>query len=225
MTKRMIAPAIFGLVGIVILINLGLWQSRRLAWKEAILADIEARMAAGVMALPARPREDAHEYLGVAAKGIIEPAEIHILSSHPDHGPGYRVIAAFVIDGRRVLLDRGFVPSRLKDALRITGQAEIEANLLWPDEIDPAFTPEPDLASNIWFARDVPALAEELRTEPVLLVARSSSLGAHEVLAVPVDTGSIPNNHKNYMITWFLLAIAWFGMTVFWLWRIRRRSF
>ena len=46
MTRRMIFPLLLGIVGAAILISLGVWQLQRLAWKEAILADISARIMA-----------------------------------------------------------------------------------------------------------------------------------------------------------------------------------
>ena len=42
--RRYIFPVLLGLVGIAILLSLGFWQMRRLAWKEALLADINARI-------------------------------------------------------------------------------------------------------------------------------------------------------------------------------------
>lgn len=74
----------------------------------------------------------------------------------------------------------------------------------------------------LWFARDVPALAGALGTEPVMVVAREVAGEAQGVVPVPVDASAIPNDHRQYAITWFSLAVVWAGMTVFFLWRIRR---
>jgi len=40
----------------------------------------------------------------------------------------------------------------------------------------------------------------------------------------PVDTAGIPNNHRQYAITWFSMAVLWLGMTAFLVWRITRRT-
>ncbi|MGB3148971.1 MAG: SURF1 family protein, partial [Paracoccaceae bacterium] len=32
----------------------------------------------------------------------------------------------------------------------------------------------------------------------------------------------VPNNHLNYAITWFSLAVVWAGMTLALAWRIRQ---
>ena len=83
------------------------------------------------------------------------------------------------------------------------------------------FTPEPEGA--LWFARDVPAMARALEAEPLLIVAREITPGS-AVTPLPVSTEGIPNDHLHYAITWFGLALVWLGMTVFLMWRIKRRT-
>jgi surfeit locus 1 family protein len=101
------------------------------------------------------------------------------------------------------------------------GAVTVRGNLHWPDEVD-GFTPEADPVRNIWYARDVAALAAHLDTEPVLVIARSLSVPDGSIEPLPVDTSGIPNDHLNYAITWFSLAALWLGMTLYLLWRIRR---
>ncbi|MEM6408336.1 MAG: SURF1 family protein [Pseudomonadota bacterium] len=224
MTKRMIIPLIFGLVGCAILISLGVWQVQRLAWKEGILAEIEQEIAADPVPLPAEPDPEADRYLPVMLEGDFTGEELHVLFSIKNVGPGYRVIAPFnTKDGRRVLVDRGFAYTTEKDLNRSADDVALIGNLHWPEEID-SFTPEPDIASNIWFARDVPEMARQLGAEPLLIVARSETPRTPGVSPVPVTPTGIPNDHLQYAITWFLLAIAWAGMTAYLLWRIRQRT-
>jgi surfeit locus 1 family protein len=132
------------------------------------------------------------------------------------------VIAAFQTeDGRRILVDRGFLPEDQRSQPRIATAARLSGTLHWPDEVD-SFTPPPDAARAIWFARDVPAMAAALQTEPVLVVAREAT--GDGITPLPVDTQGIPNNHLNYAVTWFSLAAVWAGMTLLLLWRIRQRT-
>ena len=37
---RFVGILLFGMVGVAILLSLGVWQVKRLAWKEAVLSDI-----------------------------------------------------------------------------------------------------------------------------------------------------------------------------------------
>ena len=113
MTKRMIVPLIFGLVGAAILVSLGSWQLRRLEWKEGVLAEIEARINDSPVALPAAPDPEADRFLAVQATGRFTGGQVRVLASVKQVGPGHRLIAAFETDGRRVLVDRGFNDSSL----------------------------------------------------------------------------------------------------------------
>ncbi|KEJ96288.1 surfeit locus 1 family protein [Pseudosulfitobacter pseudonitzschiae] len=213
-----------GLGGAAVLISLGLWQVQRLAWKEAVLADITARIAAEPVALPDDPDPVADKYLPVAVTGTYADQAIYVLVSQKQIGAGYRVILPMQTDtGRRVLVDRGFVRLEERDAVTTpTGEVTVTGNLHWPQEID-RFTPEPDLEANIWFARDLPAMAETLNSEPLLIVARTTSLPEGPVMPLPVDTAGIPNDHLQYAITWFSLALIWVAMTAVFALRGNRR--
>lgn len=223
MTRRLALPILFGLAGTAVLIWLGLWQLHRLDWKEGILAAIEARIGAAPVALPAVPDEARDEYLAVTAAGEIGQPEILVQSSLKLVGPGFRVIAPFETAGRRILVDRGFVPDDQRRTPRPPVAAALTGNLHWPDETD-SFTPAPDAKTGIWFARDVPALAQALGTEPVLLVVRTTTEDPLAVRPLPVDTAGIPNDHLQYAITWFLLAAVWAAMSLYWVLGLSRRA-
>jgi surfeit locus 1 family protein len=220
--RRLLLPLAFGLIGTAILIGLGTWQVQRLAWKNGIIATIEARLAADPVAVPAAPDPEADRYRRVAVEGAFQPGELHVYTSAPPRGVGYRVIAPFeTADGRRILVDRGFVPIGDKDAIRPSGPAIVEGALVWPDETD-RWTSPPDRDKNIWFARDVALMSDALGTEPLMIAAATAS-GAGAPMPLPV-TPNIVNNHLEYAVTWFGLATVWAVMTVFWLWRIKRRN-
>ena len=210
---------IFGLAGAGILVSLGVWQVQRLAWKQDLLSNIETRIAADPQRLPSEPDAEVDRYTPVQVDGVFLPGEVHVLVSVKRVGPGFRIIAPFQTnEGRLLLVDRGFVPDDQKDTARSIDPVMITGNLDWPRESD-QFTPEPDLAANTWFARDVPQLALALDTEPVLVVARSQTDPG--VTPLPVDTTGIPNDHLQYAITWFSLAVIWIAMTAYFLWRTR----
>ncbi|WP_425045943.1 SURF1 family protein [Primorskyibacter sp. S87] len=215
--RRILFFLIFGLSGLSVLLSLGFWQVRRLEWKNQILAEIEARISQPPVSLPASPDPNTDRFLPVAVHGQMQPEEIHVLVSVKKVGPGYRVISPFIgDDGRRILVDRGFVSTDGKQAERVSGSMEVTGNLHWPQEID-SFTPDPDLEGNIWFAREVTMMAKALDTEPVLVIAKSET--DPTVTPLPVDTSVIPNDHWQYAVTWFGLALVWAAMTLYFLWR------
>ena len=217
---RLFPPLIFGLAGITVLVSLGVWQLQRLNWKQTVLADIDARIIAEPVAVPAMPDPVADRYLPVVVGGRLGTPFIRILASRKRIGAGYRIISPLHMAGRIILVDRGFI--KLADTLPpATDQlVTITGNLHWPDEVD-SYTPAPDYDKNIWFARDVMAMAAALNTEPVLVVIRASSSAPTEISPMPVDTKSITNNHLQYALTWISLAVIWFCMTIFFMIRMK----
>lgn len=223
LNKRMIAPVLIGLIGASILLSLGVWQSNRLVWKEAMLARIEAEISADPVPFSEIRDTEEAQFRAVRLSGQYASGELHVLTSTRDVGAVYRVISPFVTeDGRRVLIDRGLLPTSKKDETRPVGEAVLIGNIRTPDDVD-SFTPAPDLAKNIWYARDLSAMAAQLDTEQVMIILRETSEEGGDITPLPVDTAGIPNNHLNYAITWFLFALVWLGMTGYWLWRIRRK--
>jgi surfeit locus 1 family protein len=220
--RRLILPLLFGLCGAAVLIGLGVWQMQRLEWKTGVLAAMEARIGGPPIPLPAVPNRARDNYQTVSVTGRFLPGHLDVMSGQKLVGPGFRVIAPFETDdGRRVMIDRGFVPDAERKTPRDgAGITEISGNLLWPDDAD-SYTPAPNLTENLWFARDVVTMAKALNTEPVLIVAFTDT--GEGISPVPVDSMSVPNNHFQYAVTWFSLALVWLGMTVFWLRRMALR--
>ncbi len=222
--RRYLFPAIVGLVGCSILVGLGLWQLRRMEWKEAMIADIQAHIEARAVPIP-DVIDPSMKYLPVTLSGTTTGQEIHVVSGSRHQGGGYQIISGFVDDdGRRLMLDRGFVPQEMRNLERLPVRLHIRGNLHWPDERGSA-TPAPNMKENIWFARDVPALAELLDTLPVLVVVSAVEGDAQGVEPVPVAIQGIPNNHLSYAVQWFMIAAVWAGMTVALIWRIRQRQY
>jgi len=224
MTKRMILPLLFGLIGCAILIRLGMWQVDRLAWKEGVLAEIETRLAADPTPVPLAAIEDDDEYRRVTLAGTPTGEELHVLASGTGAGTGYRVISKFLLEnGQPILVDLGLLPLDAKDAAPSTQFMQLTGTLLWPDDQNSS-TPEPDLGGNIWFARNVDTMSALMNTRPLMVVASTATPADPRLTALPIATANIRNDHMQYAITWFLLAAAWAGMTGYLLWRIRQRT-
>ncbi len=231
MRSGVAAAIIFGLVGTAVLIGLGAWQVERLARKEVLIARLEQRLAADPVALPVSPDPARDGFLRVRVTGRIGGGELHVLTSLIPYGPGFRVIVPLTdASGRVVLADLGYVPEAAKDAgYRPAGPVEVVGALYWPDEAD-GFTPAPDREANIWFARDLAPMAEALGTEPLLIAAESyggtpgDSLGGGD-WPRPLRLGvNLTNDHLQYAITWFSLALIWAVMSALLVRRERERQ-
>lgn len=215
MRTGLIGPIVVGVLGTATLLGLSAWQVQRLAWKETLIAEIEARLAAEPVALPETPDPGRDQYLNVTIEGRLGAGAAWRLTTERPHGPGYQTIVPVETDdGRRVLADLGYTREAAKGAalpepgtaIRVTGA------LFWP-EADGA-APEPDLERGIWFSRAPGPIAAHLGTEPLLVVASEHSLPPPpEARALAHD---LPNNHRNYAITWAALAAVWAAMSVLW---------
>ncbi|MGB3554757.1 MAG: SURF1 family protein [Jannaschia sp.] len=222
---RLIFPLLLGLVGFAVLVSLGIWQVQRLAWKEDVIARIEGRIGADPVPLPSSPDPAADNFLPVTVSGRIVGAPLRVLGAWRGGGSGFRIVAPFEVEDRSlVMVDLGLLPlDTVDDRATVDlplGPLIVIGNLAWPDDAN-AGTPGPD--GTTWFARDVDAMADALETRRVLVVAREVSPPAGPT-PLPVGVEGIPNSHLGYAIQWFGLALVWAGMTLYLLWRIRRRT-
>ena len=224
MIRKLTFPILLGLAGLAVLLSLGVWQMQRLAWKEGILAEIDARLSAPAVPLDLAATEERDEYAQVTLRGAPTGEELHVLTSGTAAGTGYRVISKFRLQaGRLVLVDLGLLALRDKDVPPQTASMQITGTLLWPDDQNDS-TPKPDLAENIWFARNVPSMAEHLGTAPIMVIASQMSPADTRLALLTVETAGIKNDHWEYMVTWFLLAFVWAVMTMFWISRLLRQK-
>lgn len=223
MSRRLLFLLTLGIGGVVILISLGMWQMQRLEWKLGIIEEMESRLVAEPVALPANPDPATDDYKPVELTGTPTGQELHVLSSGTTAGTGYRVISLWDVDGRNIMVDEGILPLEAKETAPATTEQRIVGNLIWPDDAADS-SPAPDLEKNIWFARDVARMSDTLDAEPFMVALRASSEPDPRVIPVPVDTVNIRNNHLEYVITWFSLALVWAVMSVYFFIRSGKES-
>ena len=205
-----------------VLVGLGVWQLKRLAWKDALIAQIEARTKAAPITLAeaealVRAGSDA-SYYRVEVDGRFHHAKELYLYAVSDGRVGWHVITPLeTAGGEMVLVDRGFVPDELKDpSTRASGQIEDVATVTGiarASDQQTLFTPNNEPKANRWFWRDLPSMARAMFPHGTIEAAPFFL----EVEPSPVPGGwpeggqtrlDIPNNHLQYAITWFLLAAA-----------------
>lgn len=215
LTRRLAFALFIGLGGLAVLVGLGLWQMQRLEWKEALIADLEARLSQPAIVVSGNESVGDDNLRRARAVGRFVDAEpARFLTSLKPHGPGHRLISAFQLEqGERILVDRGYLPDHTPLPAPPTGPVELTGALQWPNEIS-SFTPDPNLAERLWFARDVPSLAAALGTRPVMLVldAQPGASPTDWPKPMPVSV-DLPNDHLGYAVTWFSLAAIWLVMT------------
>jgi surfeit locus 1 family protein len=215
--RSFVFTVVIGLGGLAILISLAAWQVQRLDWKTKLIAEIEAEIHAEPVRLIDAVDPDQRRYAPVTIAGVFGESHVRVLASRKSIGPVYRVIRPFDAEGYgRILVDLGWIRDQVPVPDAPKQRVTLRGNLDMPHEVD-SFTPAPDRAANIWFAREVNALATDLSTEPVLVVLSSIDGADLGITPWPVDTSNIPNDHLQYAITWSSLALIWAGMNIFFL--------
>ncbi len=206
-------PTLFLVVSLPILLWLGTWQLQRLEWKLGLIEQMEARLDAPAIAITdADPGTD-DEFRRYRVSGTFQDGvEFHWLATSETYGIGYLVFSPFTLeDGRRVIVNRGFVPGPLKDAMadRLGGAANFDAIARIPEKpgsLDAAN----DVTANIWFTRDTAAMAD-LAGGGDFLPVYLEVIGDVPDAAWPKPGAAkvtLVNNHLDYALTWYGLAVV-----------------
>ncbi len=226
-------PGFFSVLGLAILIALGIWQLQRLAWKEALIAEVSARVGAPPAALPLeadwqRLKADDYEYRHVSLAGDYDFAHQALVFRSLEAprgrygGPGWLVLTPLRrADGSAVIVNRGFVPDDKKAPFLAGGaangpaQAEV-TGLMRAPEPRTWFTPADDPAAGQWFTRDPAAIAAAMKLQRVAPFTLDAEAGS-DPAALPEGGETIlsfPNNHFSYALTWFGMALALAGVFI-----------
>ena len=223
MNRKWLFVVFIAVPGLVLLLYLGFWQMKRLAWKEALLENISYNLSSEPSILPTELKKSEHNYKMVEVEGFLEPRAIFILTPVKGSGAGFRVISPLkLLDGNKILIDRGVIKEQDMDRLESLGQQDlVKGYLFWPNETD-YFTPDPNLERNIWFSRDLEKMASFLETQQILVVATENRLDPSLKMQDP--TIDIPNNHLQYAITWFMMSILWFGMSAYLVYKMIKKK-
>ena len=221
-TRGLLLFTAFSAAALALLIGLGLWQLQRLEWKQGLIAQIEARAHAEPVALGkalarARAGEDV-SYLRLHVEGRFDNAKERYLFALSDGTPGWHVITPLATPGGEVVLvDRGFVPNAFKEpSSRAQGEIADAVTLIGlartPDT-QGLFIPDNELAENRWFWRDLGAMSKSMfpagapDIAPFILEAERSDIPGGWPLGGQTRL-DLPNNHLQYALTWFLLALC-----------------
>lgn len=205
-------------MGVAVLATLGTWQVHRLHWKEALLAAMEARGAeAPLDGMPATADDpEAIEYRRIRISGSFSHDKEMYLQSQVRNGiAGLHVITPLVVgEGGMVLVDRGWVPSERGDpATRPEGQVEGPVTVEGVVRLDRKpglFTPDNRPDANQWYRMDTRAMGVEAGMETVPFFIAATTGPAPGGFPIADGPGGVPivNNHLQYALTWYGLAVA-----------------
>jgi surfeit locus 1 family protein len=169
------------------------------------------------------------EYGRVTLSGtFLNDREFHLAARSRGNEVGIQVVTPLrTDDGKIVLFDRGWVPSAKKDPAtrsdgQIAGKVEL-TGIVRRTQIRRQFAPDNVPDKNVWFHVDVPLMRNLAGGSPDPTVDAFFL----EADAKPNPGGlpiggqtrlDIPNDHLQYAITWFSIALAMAGVYLAYHW-------
>lgn len=214
-----LVPSLFTLAVVVLCTGLGVWQVERLHWKRGLIAQREATLIAAPVA-PPRSLDEARslEFRRVTANGVfLNDREILRIAPGPSGGSGFDVLTPLrLTDGRVVFVARGFVPLDLKErtaraAGNPAGPVRVTGLLRLPPATKPSwFTPDNRPDRGFWFWLDLPAMAaaDGLAEAAPFYIEADATPNPGGWPKGSATVPALPNDHLQYAITWFSLALA-----------------
>lgn len=240
LTPRWIAAHVAVLAVVLVSVNLGFWQLRRLEERRLDNAVGTARFESEPVDFAFLATEegagedlDSLENLRVTVTGRFLPEHEVLIRSQVYRGTaGFHVITPLLIgDDRAVLVNRGWVPLVLdrvpvEEASPPSGEVTIEG-WLRPTQTRQALAPaDPDEGRLVAMNRvDIERIGEQvpLTLAPVYIVELRPDTGD---LPIPVDPPGFDEEgpHLGYAVQWFGFALIGLGGYAFLLRRAARRS-
>jgi surfeit locus 1 family protein len=214
-----LAPILFTIPIVLVCLGLSAWQVQRLYWKRDLIAQRSAAVNAPPT-VPPRTVEEARrlEFHHVAIDGaFLHDKEIYLGASSGAGQVGYQVLTPLrAADGRFVFVNRGFIPSELKDpAKRAAGQLAGTVRVVGLLRVPPTekpnwFLPDNRPDRNYWFWIDLPAIAatDGLSNVAPFIIDADATPNPGGWPKGGVTRLDLPNDHLQYAITWFALAVA-----------------
>jgi surfeit locus 1 family protein len=231
-------PTVFTVPAVLVMLGLCIWQVQRMGWKADLIDRLHARMvqppldAAGVAAGP-----DAAEYRKVRLVGtFLHDKELHLLARSLNRNVGLHVITPLrLASGEVVLFNRGWVPETRKDPARraegqVDGVVTVEGIVrLTEADVKGWLVPDNQPDRNVWLTVDVAAMrrAAGLPEAPALTADRwwVAADATPNPGGFPIGGQTrvnLPNDHLQYAITWFLLALTLVAVYAVYHWRRQR---
>lgn len=215
--KPRLLPTIIFITSLLMLLCLSFWQFKRLIWKERLIASINQQGQHDPIMLPEHFALDDLLYRKVKLKGsFVHDQELYLYGgSRQFKGEiGYFVLTPLELEnGKLVLINRGWVPERLKSpslrpATLLKEKVEI-FGVVMASEKKATFTYDNQLDKNLWFYIDMAQISQHLKCNLGNFYILAAENKDPKVLPRGKNlTVNIYNNHLVYALTWLMLAIA-----------------
>lgn len=230
--------ALITLVMVSVLAGLGVWQLQRKEQKRALIAALTERLADAPVALPAAadwpaldPARDEFRRVSFSATFETRPDAMIYSSGSAVRddiaGPGtWAFMPARLSGGRTVVINAGFVQNTMQDRAQqdravtrlVTGAPVALTGYIRFSEKPGWLTPNADTTKRLWFLRDHREMAQRLgwgEVAPFYIDLESPVPASGVPKPGPLQV-HLKDDHLQYAITWFGLALVVAGAFGFW---------
>lgn len=216
--RSFLVPTLFTIFVFSLTASLGTWQLFRLQEKNQLIAELKSAIEAPAVSLSGlNLNHPKVPYRHVRVTGnFMNNQEVHLFTGPREPGgrPGYHIMTPFKLaSGGYIMVDRGWTPSDIKaPQLRLDSiiwePVTIEG-LLMPGEHPGYFTARNQLDKNVWFWLNTPEMEKFTGFKlPLTYVRQISAIKSIKSIIPNEAKIRVRNDHLQYAITWYALAIA-----------------
>ena len=222
---KWIAFHLLCLLGVVLMVNLSMWQLGRLSDRREFNSEVHERSSLETVNISELDLSDppAVQWRSAGAIGTYDPSEQVLILNRSQNGvAGLNVVTPLILDdGRAILVNRGFIalsatpPSAPLGTVRVLGTVQIS------DQRTSGQATQASGEQSEFFRLDIARLEEQIDYEllPVALVAKASEPSEEPTIA-PINPPELSQGpHMSYAIQWLIFSIA---VIVGWVLAIRK---
>ena len=211
---------------ISLLITLGFWQLQRLEWKNALLSKIEDNYNNITIDFPFLESSSQFEYMNSNIDGnYLSEKLMFFYRSNLNGDSGFNVVIPFkTTEGVIVYVDNGWIPFKNKENLDIdfinkSKVYSLSGALIFKKDRK-YFTPENDYNENIWYLLNTDEMDSVLDLSSSNYILKLIDQNYFEEFLIEFNPTNIKNNHLQYAVTWFLMALF---ISIFYIYLIKQQ--
>lgn len=215
--KPKLIPTLFTIPVLFLLLYLSFWQFQRLQWKENLIAEINLKTQIPTIQLQKDINLDEMFYRKVTLKGeFLHDHEMYVYggTTKPNNEYFYYILTPMQLeDGRVVIVNRGWIPEKLKDPT--TRPSSLTRNLveitgaIMKNEIKGLYTHNNQPEKKMWFYINLDEIGSFINkpVEPFYILAQNDGKDFPKGREIKPN---LYNNHLGYALTWLFSAISLF---------------
>mgnify|MGYP001157008333 FL=1 len=215
--KPTLWPTVFTIPSLIILIALGSWQVHRMNWKNSIIETVEKRISGKPIDAPILLKNiERWRYKRVAVVGTFLHEKEFAITGKPFEGTaGFHLITPLKMsNGKTILVNRGWIPEKLRarntrQETLVGGKILVEG-IIREDKRKGYFVPENEPRNEVWLYVNTQQMAMHRQLGPTVnyFIDQFRKPGPYRLPIGASEDVEIRNEHLQYALTWYFLAIS-----------------